>query len=147
MQQHFWLICGVWCGVFGAAYARFQLRKSIEIGEFTAAEARSFALSFGLWVFVPCCLLWGIQLSIGTPATPEYFRWPTPQRYLALVVQVFVWLALLYWVFVRDGAIKLSRVLRSSNQSTSWVYSPAAVRIGVAALVLAGVGALAGTAA
>ena len=142
MQQHFWLLCGLWCGLLGAGYARYQLRKGIEAGEFTKEEVRSFTFKTALWVLVPCLVLWFLQLSISSDSTPQYFLWPRPQRYLALALQVFVWAALLYWVFLRDGASTLSRYARAARRSESLFNSPLAIKLGAIAVVLAGTAAL-----
>ncbi len=142
MSQYFWLLCGVWCGIAGALYTRFQLRKYIVAGEFTKAEVNTFTRNYALWIFLPCLAFWLLQQSIGGEAPPEYFKWSGTQKTLALALQVFLWAALLYWVFLRRGANTLSRYLGAVRSSTSPFFSPVAFKVTSVLVVLAGVVAL-----
>ena len=140
MYRYFWLICGVWCGIVGAGYLRFLLRKKIEAGEFSREEVWSFTRRSALWIFLPCLALWLLQQSAGSDAALEYLKWPFPQRMAALALQAFVWAALLYWVFLKDGAKTLARYIQATSGRSRWSASPAAVKIGAIVVVAAGIG-------
>jgi hypothetical protein len=144
MSQYFWLICGAWCGILGAFYTRFRLRKHITSGDFTDAEVKSFTRGYALWIFLPCVAFWLLQQSIGSNAPPAYFKWSGPQKVVAISLQVFLWAALLYWVFLREGADTLSRFLQAEKSSSNWLYHPVAFKVGAIAAVLGGLAALLG---
>jgi hypothetical protein len=145
MPQYFWLACGLWCGVVGAGYARFAVRKNIEAGEFSREEVWSFTRGYALWIFLPCLALWLLQQSVGSDASPEYWKWPDRQKLAALALQIFTWAALLYWVFLNGGANTLSKYLQATKRSQSSFSSPIAIKIAAVAVVLAGLGALWGS--
>lgn len=115
MDSYFWLICGVWCGVFGAAFMRFGLRKAIAEGRISAREAAGFTWGTATWILLPCISLWLLQRSAGSRASIAYTDWPNPQRLIALALQAFIYGTLLYWVFVKNGAEVLSRYARESQ--------------------------------
>ena len=144
MSQFFWLLCGTWCGILGAAYTRFRLRKHVANGEFTKQEVESFTRGMALWIFLPCVALWLLQQSVGANAPPEYFKWSGIQKTLALALQIFLWVALLYWVFLCDGASTLSRYVQATKSSKSSFYSPVIFKVGAVLAVLAGLAALFG---
>jgi hypothetical protein len=125
----------------GAVYTRLRLRKHVASGAFTEEEVKSFTRGLALWIFIPCLALWLLQQSAGADAPPEYLRWPAPQKAGALALQVFVWGALLYWVFVRDGANTLSRYLQAAWSKSSF-YSPIVFKLGAIAVVISGLAAL-----
>jgi len=142
MSQAFWLVCGLWCGVGGGLFTWFSLRKKVAAGEFSHQEVMVFAKGMALWIFIPCLILWGLQASIPGESSPFYVKWPTPQRYIALALQVFVWGALIYWVFFRSGASTLSRFRSATSKTPSFINSPAAMKFGVIAAIAAGLFAL-----
>ena len=142
ISQHFWLICGLWCGIGNGLYVWFRLRKKVAPGIFSEEDVVRFSKGLAFWILVPSLILWGLQLSIGTKSTPEFFRWPSPQKQIALALQVFVWSALIFWVFLRDGATTLSVYYGAVSRSPSFLHSPIAIKCGAVAAVLAGLFAL-----
>lgn len=144
MDAYFWLLCAAWCGLVGAGYMRHRLRDRVAAGEFSAEEVVLFTRAYALWISCPCVLLWVLQRSVGNGADPMFLVWPQPQRFLALGLQFFVWGALLWWVFVRDGAVTLSRYLRATQRSLGFFNGPTAIRVGAVAAVAGGMFAIFG---
>lgn len=144
MTQHFWLICGLWCGVGNALFMWSRLRKHVALGEFQSGEVTSFLTGMALWIFTPCVLLWALQLSVGPQARAVFLDWPSPQRYAACALQVFVWAALLRWVFFKGGANTLSAYHGAGRRSAAFLYSPAMIKLGTVAMVVGGSVALLG---
>lgn len=138
MQQYFWLFTGIWPGLVGAVYLRFRLRSSIESGKFTKQEVDSFTRGLGLWVFLPCFALWLLQRSVGSDAPFEYTRWPNPQKLIALALQLFVWAALLYWIFVRSGADMLIKINQATRSPMRSISNPVFVKIFAVVAVITG---------
>lgn len=101
MNEYFWLLCGLWCGIGGSIFAWFKLKKGVNSGEFSQAEVLSFVRGMAFWFFVPCLALWILQSSISCATQPNYQSWPSPQKYIALVLQIFIWIALIGWVSLR----------------------------------------------
>ncbi|MFB9243632.1 hypothetical protein IV454_28525 [Massilia antarctica] len=135
LSQAFWLLCGMWSGIGGALFTWFSLRKKVASGEFSHQEVVRFAKGMALWIFVPCLILWGLQTSIGGQSPPYYTKWPAPQKYIALALQVILLGALAYWVFFRDGAATLSRFCRATSKAPAFMNSPVAMKLGVIAAV------------
>ena len=142
MTQYFWLICGLWCGLGNGALIWSRRRKYIEEGLLSEEEVASFAKGTVLWILVPSLILWALQLSIGHEVGLEYWSWPSPQKQIAFGLQAFVWLALLYWVFVREGASTLSAYFGAGSKAPSFLHSPTVMKIGTVAVLVAGVFAL-----
>lgn len=125
----FWLICGIWIGLFGAAYLKYALGKRVLNREFTAEQVSSFALRYALWTFLPCLAMWLLQRSVGPNAPIEYAKWPDPQRLMAFGLQLFLWAAMLFWTFFKNGAQTLSQYARIASQTTSFFNSPGAIKL------------------
>ncbi len=138
MRQHFWLICGLWCGLLGAFQGRRALRRAVDSGQVSVHEVRTFTRRAALWVLIPCAILWILQQLVGAGATPSYIRWPNPERYVALSVQFFVWGTLLYWVLWRGGADTLSQYVSLARGSSSALSGPTVIQVAAIALVLVG---------
>lgn len=144
MNDYFWLLCAVWCGLLGAGYMRFQLRKQVAAGDFSAEEVASFTRAYALSIAGPCVLLWVLQQASGDHASPMFLLWPQPQRSVALALQFLVWGALLWWVFLKGGAVTFSRYLRAMQRSKGFFNGPGAVRVGAVLAVLGGLFAVLG---
>lgn len=142
MNQFFWLICGVWCGLGGAFFTWQSFRKPIASGQLSHQEVMSFVKGMALWLFIPSMLLWGLQLSINSGASPEFFNWPAPQKYLAVCIQMFVWFALIYWIFFNGGANTLSKLHGSVSKLPKFLHSPTAFKCLTVLIVLSGLFAL-----
>lgn len=139
MDQYFWLICGIWCGVLGAGYMRWKLQKNVLVGEFSTDEVASFTRAYALWITIPCVLLWALQQWAGANSPPMYLAWGQPQKAIALALQIFVWAALLWWVFAKNGAHTFSRYLRALRRSDNVFNGPGAIRVAAIAVAVAGV--------
>ena len=142
MSHYFWLFCGLWCGLGNGALIWFRRRKYVEGGLLTEEEVTSFAKGTVLWILVPSLMLWALQLSIGHEVSLEYWSWPSPQKQVAFGLQAFVWLALVYWVFLRAGANTLSAYFSTGSKAPSFLHSPTAMKIGTVAAPIAGMVAL-----
>jgi hypothetical protein len=144
MFQHFWLICGLWCGLGNASLIFVRRRKYVELGLMTEEEVVAFAKGMALWIVVPCLVFWVLQLSIGADIGPMYLKWPDPQRMVAVGFQVLLWLVLVFWVFIRDGAKMLSAFFSVGGRGPSFLSSPVAIKVGTAFAITASIAALLG---
>jgi len=139
MNEFFWLICGVWCGIGGSIFAWFKLSKGIKSGEFSQAGVLSFVRGMAFWIFVPCLVLWILQFSVSGATQPNYLSWPSPQKYIALALQVFVWAALAGWVLFKDGADTLSRFSVGFFRGPKFMHTSAAFKFYAIAAILSGI--------
>jgi len=137
LSQYFWLFCGVWVGLGNLVWIRFRLRSRIVSGEFSRAEVDSYTRNLALWVGGTCLGFWLMQHSAKN-AGPGFMTWPNPQREIAIFLTVFVWAALMYWVFVRRGADVLSKFLCALSYRGTSMYSPLVVKLVTIAGILAG---------
>ena len=142
MIENFWLICGIWCGIFNAVFMHFDLRKAVAEGQLSPSESKNFTLGSFAWIFFPCVIFWLLQRSIGPDFSPDFKTWPDPQRLIALSLTVLIWGALLYWVFLADGALKLAKVARASSWTHGIVLGPKGIKILSAVLVAAGIASI-----
>ncbi len=138
IQNHFWLICGVLCGLGGSAIARFQLKKRVEAGELVQAEVSSFVRGMAVWIFVPCLILWLLQLSVRGVTQPDYLMWPSAQKYIAVVLQAFIWLVLAWWVLLSSGAATLSRFSSGFFYGPEIFRTPTAFKVYAVGVILSG---------
>jgi hypothetical protein len=142
MEQYFWLICGLWCGIGGGFFMWLRLRKYLMLGIFSEEDAKYFSKRMALWILIPSLILWVLQLSIGSKATPQFLNWPSPQKQIAVGLQIFIHLALIYWVFLKNGANTLSMYFGSGGKTLRFVYSPIAMKLITIAIVMSGFTAL-----
>jgi hypothetical protein len=140
LENHFWLICGIWVGGAGAIFFNHRLRQA------TAAEsaiAPHFARTWFITIMLPCALFWLIQLSAGPAPTPDYLSWPAPQRWVAVTINVVCWVLLLWWLWLSNGAEVLSRVLTLTwPRQSAFLYSPISIKVAALLAVLSGVFAI-----
>lgn len=129
VDQHFWLFCGVFCGVFGALHIRRRLRRKADGVQFETDEVDRFAFGYGAWILLPCLGLWLLQLTTPTRGPVEYWRWPDTQRDLAFGIQLFVWIALLWWVWFRQGADTLSLYFGDGLGAPKVIWNPISIRL------------------
>lgn len=87
-----------------------SLSKKVNTGTLSQHEVKAYTKGLALWIFIPCLILWLLQMSISGQASPEYFIWPSPQKYIAILLQIFVWSALIYWVLFKAGAETLAKL-------------------------------------
>ena len=116
----------------------FKLKKGVESGEFSQAEVLSFVRGMAFWVFVPCLVLWVLQFSISGATQPDYLSWPSPQKYIALVLQFFIWIALVGWVLFKGGADTLSRFSEGFFNGPEIIRTPTAFKFYAIIMVLSG---------
>jgi hypothetical protein len=109
-NQYFWLICGLWVGVFGALYFRYQASKLPLPQEVSIQEVNRFAKGWAIAIVTPSVLLWLLQLTIRAASNPQFLSWPSPQKWVAISLMIACWLALLYWVWLAAGATRLSQM-------------------------------------
>ncbi len=141
IQQHFWLFLGLWCGVVNSLFVWFRLQKRASVGGYTSAQANAFALILGAVVLLPMLVFWGLQQSAVSAPNPNFLTWPNPQKPLALGLQVALWAAMLYWVFVKNGAQVLSSYLGAGETGWkhTWFFSERAFKIMAVGTVVWGI--------
>ncbi len=140
-QQHFWLFLGLWCGVVNSLFIWFRLHKRASVGGYTPAQAKTFALVLGTVVLLPMLAFWGLQQSAAHAPNPNFLTWPSPQKPLALALQVSLWAAMIYWVFAKGGARLLSSYLGAgeSGWKYTWFFSERAFKIMAVGTVVWGI--------
>jgi hypothetical protein len=138
INHFFWLFCGIWCGLGGATFTWQSLRKHVDSGDLSHQEVVSFIKGMVLWFLIPSLLLFGLQLSISGEATPMFLDWPSTQKYIAICLQIFIWLALIYWVFFNDGANTLSKFRGTYSKLPSFLHTPIAFKFLAVLVVLSG---------
>jgi hypothetical protein len=128
MAPYFWLIFGIVNGVIGGLVIRYVLLKQVANGKLNANEVNSFSRNFILLIFLSSMAFWILQLSIGPDAPFEFFKWSGPQLILAWSVQLIIYLVILYWILISNGATKLSRFTRAIGKE-SLLNSPTAFKV------------------
>lgn len=146
LATNFWLLCGVLTGGVGAFYLRWRLLRVAVAGEIENAEVARFSKAWFIAIMIPCAILWTLQLSAGPAASPRYIVWPSPQKWIALGVNMTCWILLLWWVWLSGGAQVLSKVLTLSRPRyhPALLYSPFAIKAFTLFGVAMGVVAIAG---
>jgi hypothetical protein len=136
--KYFWFLCGIWCGIGNGAFFWYRLPSAVESGAATRDEAKTFCLSLGLWILIPCFALGLLQESIDVESLPFFPLWPEPQRMIALGIQIFLWAALLYWIFLKNGADLTARLMSLAKVRHVQRYSPTIIKLISVAVVIAG---------
>jgi hypothetical protein len=142
IDQHFWLLCGVWVGVGNGLLIWTRRGKLANEGVLTEDDVKRAAVTFSVSMLIPCALMWALQQSLGPDSNPLFINWPTPQKEIAFTLQVSAWVALLFWVFVRDGDKTLSTYMPELGNWPAFMSTPTAVKIGTLLTVLVGVVAI-----
>jgi hypothetical protein len=135
MDSFAWLLAGVVGGLGNALFFQWRLQQAVEARTLVRAEAQGFVRGFALWITVPCVAMWLLQMSVAGPAGLNYMAWPWPQKGLAIGIQGFVLVALAHWVFIRDGADVVARVLAAARRPV--FTSPGSIKAVVALTLLA----------
>jgi len=107
LDHYFWLMCGVWVGGLGGVSYYFKLSNAVATNALTNEARLRFVRGWIMAFMVPSTIFWLLQTSTGAAVSPDYLRWPNPQRWLAITVNVTCWIALLWWVWLAEGAQKL----------------------------------------
>jgi hypothetical protein len=143
-NQYFWLICGLWVGVVGALYLRYQASKLPLPHGMSIQEVNRFAKGWAMAILTPSLLFWLLQLTIGVSSNPQLLSWPSPQKWIAIGLTIACWLALLYWVWLAAGATRLSQ-MASIWQAylPEYVRTPTAFKILSLVVITSGVFSLA----
>lgn len=129
MGEYFWLLCGLLCGVGGSMVARSRLSKGVESGEFSQEELTSFTRGMAFWIFIPCLIIFILQFSLEDATHPEYFLWPSPQKYIAVALEVFIHLSFAWWVLVKNWAQTLSKFGDGILSGPKFIRSPSAFKL------------------
>jgi hypothetical protein len=136
--HHFWLICGLWVGVFGGLYTWFNLTRARNSEHFSKERAARYARNYGLALLIPSLILWQLQLSLAERSTPFFTNWASPQKEAAITLLVTCWIALFTWVNFRGGAQALSDMFRAFTPKQPELFtSESAMRL-ISVLVLMG---------
>ncbi|ABW67016.1 hypothetical protein [Desulfosudis oleivorans] len=135
--KHFWILCGVWCGFGNAIYFRIRLQKSISEGKITKPEVNKFTLGLLLALFVPCIILWALQMISGPQATHDFETWRPVQRNIGFVVMVICWISLFLWVWFFKGAASLSKYYDLAGYNPKFINHPFVFK-GLTLLLLVG---------
>ena len=145
LGTHFWLLCGVWVGGLGSISVYFRLRKAVHIPEAERVTIARFSIGWFAAIMIPCVLLWLIQLSSGPAPNPDFFTWPMPQRWLALAINFACWTVLLWWVWLSNGAERLSELFLAFARPNQprLIYSPGAIKLFSVLIILSGIYAIA----
>lgn len=136
--QHFWLLCGVWVAVVGGFFYRNDLKRIARAGEISHEQINRYARRCAIAVLVPSASLWVLQITVGPAAKPFFPEWPNPQWMIAHGITVSCWIALLWWVWARNGAEHLSQVAKIRSYP-SYMTSPVAFRVLSLAVVASGI--------
>jgi hypothetical protein len=144
LNRYFWLICGLWVGVFGALYFRYQASKLPLPQGMSIQDVNRFAKGWAMAILTPSLLFWLLQLTIGVSSTPQFLSWPSPQKSIAIGLTIACWLTLLYWVWLAAGARRLSQ-MASIYQAylPQYMRTPTAFKILSLVVVASGVFSLA----
>jgi hypothetical protein len=110
LDRYFWLICGLWVGVFGALYFRYRASKVPLPQGMSIQDVNRFAKGWAMAILAPSLLFWLLQLTISPSSNPQFISWPSPQKWIAIGLTIACWLALLYWVWLAAGAARLSQM-------------------------------------
>ena len=142
LVQHFWLLCGLWCGVVNSLFVWKRLQPHVREGKFSPREVNTFALALSASVLVPMLIFWGIQLSATATTSPNFLTWPAPQRNMALGLQVLLWTAMLVFIFAKGGAHLMSTYVGVGYKGWvyRWFFSPPAFKVMTLATVISGAG-------
>ena len=143
LYTFFWLFCGLWVGGLGAWQIHSKLKKHVESGRISSAERFQFVRGWFLAIMVPSVIFCLLQITAGSDLTPDYMTWPSPQKWMALSVNVFCWGLLLWWIWLRGGAEYLSRL--TTLEASRWqtiVLSKYSMRLLSLLIVASGLWAL-----
>ena len=146
-MQHFWLLCGLWCGVVNSAFVWLRLQKRVDVGPYTRQDAHRFALVLGTVVLLPMLAFWGLQQSAASAPNPNFLTWPSPQKPLAIGLQLILWVAMLAWINFMGGARVLSSYLGAGETGWkhTWLFSERAFKVMSVTTVLWGIGSVVAT--
>jgi len=137
LEAHFWLICALWAGGVGGFLNYRKLRRYVADGLLSEAECRQFGYGWLLAIAGPSIAFWLLQLSISGPVGASYYRWPAPQLWVATAIVIGVWITILRWVWLKDGAIYLGRIMAICGYPT-FLGMPAATVVRLLSLVIVG---------
>jgi hypothetical protein len=143
LERYFWLLCGLWMGGGGAIITYFKLSVAVTERLLQNDVRLRFVKGWFVAFMVPCTVFWLLQLSAGPASTPIYLQWPNPQRSVAIAVNVTCWIALLWWVWLAQGAVTLSHIYSlASLKQRQLPFGVIGVKILSLIMVAAGVMAL-----
>jgi len=139
MITHFWLLCGIWAGLFGGIYNWFSLNNQRNAELFTRQRALTCSRNYAVAILTPCLALWLLQLSANIKSPNILADWPSLQRNIASVIIIICWAALLVWVNFWGGAKTLSDMMRATRPNNPEIFtSETAMRILSILVVISG---------
>lgn len=142
MDKFFWPFIGIWCGAGSSIMVWFRCNTIVAKSHLSEAEVMQFAKGNLIWIMGFSLSFWILQLTAGEPYFTEYWKWQSPQREIGLALQILIWLALLYWLFFKQGADTVSAIHGGFAFGPSFLSSPAAIKISAIAMVISNLFAL-----
>lgn len=119
---------------------RRSLRKLVDAGTITEQELHAYIRGAVLWIVFPAVLLGAISLAAGwsDPFCAGAFSFDGPARAAASSVILTVWGALLWWMWIGNGAEVLGRIgpALSNRPRYDRRYPPRLVRLAVTGWVV-----------
>lgn len=139
-NQHFWLLCGLWCAVVNSYFIWRRLQPHVAQGAFSSEEVNRFTLWLAASVLIPMVGFWGIQQGATSAPSPNFLTWSAPHKHWALALQGLMWLAMLVFVFKANGDQILSTYVGVGYKGWvyKWFFSPLAYRWMAALTVISG---------
>ena len=142
--RYFWFFCAAVVGT-NVIIWHLQLTKKAAARVVTHAETRRFTRAAAFGLVTPCVVLGSIQLAAGwtDPFCGGVLSFRDPPSAATSVVVLGMWMAILGWVWLGQGAPLLGRIGSAlMNRPGRREISPAEVRLAVTALIfVSGVGA------
>ena len=140
--EHFWLIGGLFVGVFGTLFGKFKAKEFIASGQMTDKEVNSFLKGYAISIMAPAFIFWLIQTSINPATGADFLSWPNPQKSIAVTVLVALWALLLSWALYFKGAKTLTKFLPLLGNFPNFMIKEKAIKIGVVLIVFSGLASL-----
>jgi hypothetical protein len=143
IESHFWLLCGLWVGGFGSLMFYTHLSRHVKAGRLGADERSRFVRGWLCVIAGTSLVFWLLQFSMGPGSLPYFVSWPSPQRWLAVLFLVMLWLGLLWWIFLKGGAEYLARIASLGHSPFRFLFArPVTFRVLAILSVASGVFAL-----
>lgn len=115
--EYFWLITALFVGLGNAVMFKLNSSKQIVAGNITRDETNKLIKWWLAWVCIPCIALWILQASSGQPLQVDFMSWKSKNKFLAMALMFVLWMSLLIWVFIYNGAFSLIKLSKISSSS------------------------------
>ena len=140
--EYFWLIGGLFVGIFGTLFGKLKSKEFVTSGQMTNEEVNEFLKGYAISIMAPALIFWIIQTSIGTTTGADFLSWPNPQKSIAVTLLVVLWALLLSWVLYFKGAKKLVKFLPLLGNFPNFMIKEKSIKIGVVLIVFSGIASL-----